>query len=182
MYFKSARFPSILRMTVVLSLMLLCGADAPSREYKVKAAFIYNFAQFVQWPDSSFVSSDAPITIGVIGSDPFNGALEQAVAGKRVGDRAVQIQHFDSLYQIAACHILFVSATDDETLGKITEKVRHQPVLTIGENESFPWAGGCIRFFTEDNKMRFEINLEAADTAKLKISSKLIRLGKIFKK
>src|SRR5580658_8662880 len=85
-------------------------------EYKVKAAFIYNFAQFVDWPDTAFTSADAPFIVAVVGKDPFEGILEQVVAGKRVGARRVIVKHFDSADQIGPCQILFVPMTEDDSL------------------------------------------------------------------
>jgi YfiR/HmsC-like len=169
-------------LIVVLTLALSVRADEPAREYKVKAAFIYNFAQFVDWPTSAFESADAPFVVAVVGKDPFNGLLEEVVAGKRVGGRTVVVQHFDSSAGIGQCQILFVPMTEEGSLGTIIQKMQNKPVLTIGEVDDFTEEGGCFRFFTEDNKMRFEINQDAAEQAGLRISSKLLRLARIFKK
>jgi hypothetical protein len=108
--------------------------------------------------------------------------LEQAVAGKKIGSRPVEIRHFDSVDKIQSCQILFVPATDNDSEAQIVAKVGSDHVLTIGDSDGFCSAGGCVRFFTEDNKMRFEINTDATDKAKLKISSKLLKLARIFKK
>jgi hypothetical protein len=159
-----------------------CRADDPSQEYKVKAAFIYNFARFIEWPASAFSSSDAPFVIGVVGTDPFDGALDQAVAGKKVGSRAVVVKHFKSADDITSCQILFLATNDEDAQAKILQKVRNEKVLTIGESDTFTTNGGCLRLFLDDSRMRFEINTDATDEAKLKISSKLLRLAKIFRK
>jgi hypothetical protein len=176
------RFILLLAMTAMLALALPCGADEPSQEYKVKAAFIYNFARFVEWPSESFASADAPFVIAVVGTDPFNGALEQAVAGKKVGTRRVEIRHFDSIDKIGSCQILFVATTDDDSQVKIIHKVENDHVLTVGESDNFDSNGGSFRFFMEDNKVHFEVNTDAADLAKLRVSSKLLKLARIFKK
>ena len=167
---------------MALCLVMLCGTDEPSQEYKLKAAFICNFARFIEWPPGSFANDDAPFVIGVVGADPFNGALEQAVAGKKVGSRRVEIRHLGAVDKITSCQILVIPTTDDESESAILRKVGKDPVLSIGESDSFCALGGCIRFFTEDNKMRFEINVDATDQAQLKISSKLLKLARIFKK
>ena len=103
-------------------------------------------------------------------------------AGKRVGARRVIVKHFDSADQIGPCQILFVPMTEDDSLSGIIQKVQNSAVLTIGESEDFDSSGGCFRFFTDDNKMRFEINQDAAEQAGLRVSSKLLKLAKIFKK
>jgi hypothetical protein len=169
-------------LVVVMTVALPTRADEPTGEYKVKAAFIYNFAQFVDWPDTAFTTADAPFVVAVVGKDPFEGILEQVVAGKHVGARRVVVQHFDSADQIGACQILFVPTTEDDSLSRIVQKVQNSAVLTIGESEDFCSSGGFIRLFTEDNKVRFEINQEAAEQVGLRISSKLLKLARIFKK
>jgi hypothetical protein len=179
---QKERFKPLPAILAAMGLALLCGSGEPAQEYKVKAAFIYNFARFIEWPQEVFASADSPFVIGVVGTDPFNGALEQAVTAKKVGTRRVEIQHFDSVDQIGPCQILFVPTSDDESETKIIQKVENDHVLTIGESDSFDSIGGSFRFFTEDNKMRFEVNTDATDHAKLKISSKLLKLARIFKK
>src|ERR1700722_644095 len=179
---KTFRLTLSLAIAVVFTTAQSGRADESAGEYKVKAAFIYNFAQFVDWPDTAFTSADAPFVVAVVGKDPFDGILEQVVAGKRVGARRVVVKHFNSADQIGPCQILFVPMTEDDSLSGIIQKVQNSAVLTIGESEDFDSGGGCFRFFTEDNKMRFEINQDAAEQAGLRVSSKLLRLAKIFKK
>ncbi len=176
------RFKPPLAISATLCLFLLCGTDQPSQEYKVKAAFIYNFARFIEWPAEAFSNCQAPFVIAVVGTDPFNGALEQAVAGKAVGNRPVEIRHFDSVDKIGPCQILLIPTTDDDTESAIVQKVKYNHVLTIGESDNFDANGGSLRFFTEDGKVRFEINTDATEQAQLKISSKLLKLARIFKK
>jgi hypothetical protein len=151
-----------------------------SKEYAVKAAFIYNFAQFTQWPSDAFQSADSPFVIGVMGDDPFDGALEQAVAGKNVSGHPMVIHHLSSASDVEKCQLVFVPASQDARLADVFKAVDAKPVLSIGETDNFPWAGGTIRFYMEDNKVRFEINPGSADHAHLRISSKLMKLAKIF--
>jgi hypothetical protein len=169
-------------VSAVLGLALLLGAQEVAQEYKLKAAFIYNFARFIEWPAASFENDDAPFVIAVVGKDPYNGALEQAVDGKKVGGRRVEIKHFETIDKIGRCQILVVPVTDDESEASAVRKVANEPVLCIGESGGFCSLGGCIRFFTEDDKMRFEISTDAAEQAKLTVSSKLLKLAKIFRK
>ena len=176
------KFKALSALVAGLGFALLCGAGEPAPEYMVKAAFIYNFARFIEWPNEVFASGNAPFVIAVVGDDPFKGALEQAVAGKKVGNRNVEIRHFDSVDKIGSCQILVVPTTDDEAEAQILRKVEKDHVLTIGESDNFSSIGGCIRFFAEENKVRFEINTDASDHAGLQISSKLLKLARIFKK
>jgi hypothetical protein len=176
------RLAPLLAMTAMLRCATVCRAGEPSQEYKVKAAFIYNFARFIEWPAEVFGGGDAPFVIGVVGADPFNGALEQAVAGKRVGSRTVVVKHFATADDLGPCQILFVATGDEELQTRILQKVQNQHVLTVGESDTFDADGGCLRFVLENSKMRFEINTDATDQAKLKISSKLLKLAKIYQK
>lgn len=164
-----------------LSVAQNCRGDEPSQEYKLKAAFIYNFARFIEWPNDAFADDNAPFVIAVVGADPFKGALEQVMNGKKVGGRSVEIHHFASSDNIGSCQILFVSGTDADSISRVLQKVGRNHVLTIGESDDFTSSGGGLRFFTEDDRIRFEINTSATDCAGLKISSKLLKLARIFK-
>jgi YfiR/HmsC-like len=166
----------------LLALVRPVRADEPSREYQIKAAFIYNFVQFVEWPASAFQSDSSPITIGILGDNPFGDVLEHVVQGKTVNGRSLVVRYFSRIEDAERCQVLFVNSADQGLLSALHDQLKDKSVLTIGEAEQFLWTGGVIRFYTEDNKVRFEINLEAAQQARLKISSKLLRLAKIFAK
>jgi hypothetical protein len=178
---QQANFKPLAAIVAVLALAL-CGSDEPSQEYKVKAAFIYNFAKFIEWPSGHFASDDSPFVIAIVGTDPFNGELDRALAGKKVGTHPVEARHFESAESVGRCEVLFIADNDDEAVAKIIATLSGKAVLTVGDGEHFDADGGAIRFFTEDGKMRFEINTDATDAAKLKISSKLLKLARIFKK
>jgi hypothetical protein len=164
----------------VVILMPAAKADEPSREYQIKAAFIYNFVQFVDWPSSAFESDTSVIAIGVLGANPFGDVLERTVAGKTVKGRSLVVHYFSRIDDVGQCQVLFVGSSDQGFLAALHDKLKDKSVLTIGEDEEFLWTGGVIRFFSDDNKIRFEINQKAAEQAQLKISSKLLRLAKIF--
>jgi hypothetical protein len=157
-------------------------ANAPSREYQVKAAFIYNFTQFIEWPDKSFSDARSPLVVAVVGADPFGGLLENTFAGKTIANRTVAIKYFARTEDIGACHVLFVPPNEAGNLSEGLKRLDGQAVLLIGENDSFTADGGSIRFYTENNKIRFEVNLDATRAAGLKLSSKLLQLAKIFKR
>jgi hypothetical protein len=160
-----------------------CGDDqGPSREYQVKAAMICNFVQFVDWPREAFASDSAPLVIGVVGANPFGNVLEQLTAGKTLAGHPVAVRYFSDSADVHECHVLFVPASEESSLSQILKRVDHLPILSIGETDSFPWHGGIIRFYAEDNKVRFEISPDAADQAHLRISSKLMKLARIFKR
>ena len=151
------------------------GQTAVSREYTIKAAYLYNFSRYVRWPDRSFREGD-PFVIGVLGTDPFGSNLERIAAAKNVDGRKISIRRFASLDKMTTCHVLFVAASLDPK--KQREAIRtlgSSPVLLVGETPGFAKAGGAINFYVEANRTRFEINLDAARRARLEISSKLAR-------
>jgi uncharacterized protein DUF4154 len=145
-------------------------------EYQVKAAFIFNFAKFVDWPSDAFGDGGA-LVVGVIGDDPFGGALDR-LNGNTANGRPLRIKRLRSGDNLRACQILFISNSEGRHLGKIMDSIRGTSVLTIGEMPQFNQSGGMIRFIIQNNKVRFEINAAAAGQARLKISSKLLALSK----
>jgi hypothetical protein len=153
--------------------------ERSAREYQVKAAFLFHFAQFVEWPADAFQRDDAPLVIGVIGrGDPFGGALERAVHDKRVGNHPITVAHFDSVGGLGPCHVLFICEDQWDALDPILQKAGNG-ALTVADTEGFTDRGGLVRFFPEDNKIRFEINLDGVRHSRLRISSKLLKLAKI---
>ncbi|MFQ5864231.1 MAG: YfiR family protein [bacterium] len=149
-------------------------------EYQIKAAFLFNFAKFVDWPDEVFADTTEPIIIGIIGRDPFGINLEQTINGKTVKGRKLVIKRFKRIRDLEFCHILYISTSQKKNMAKIIDKIRDLSVLTIGETRSFAYNGGIISFFNVDNKVRFEINKKAADQAGLRISSRLLKLAVII--
>lgn len=155
------------------------AAAEMSREYRIKAAFLYNFAKFTRWPAESFRDSDAPLDICVFGQDPFGAAL-QSIAGKTIRGRKVAVHRVDSVEAGAGCHLLFISDSEARRLTGILKSLRGRPVLTIADMPDFARAGGIINLKTnQDDKVRFEINVGTAKRAGLKISSKLLNLAEI---
>lgn len=159
-----------------------CRADGPTPEYEVKAAFLYNFTRFITWPPDTYSSGDAPFVVGVVGDDPFDGALEQAMAGKSVNNHPIQVRHFDSAANLGDCQMLFVPASEDSELSDIMNAEGKKPVLTVGESDAFCPAGGCLRFYIDNDHVRFEIAPDALDAARLKVSAQLMRLARIYRK
>jgi hypothetical protein len=165
---------------VMSALLFLGGQDLPaqtaiSKEYQVKAAFLYNFSQFVVWPAEAFPEAQTPLVIGVIGEDPFGAYLDEIVQGEQVNNRPLIVQRFHQVEEIKVCHILFVSQSETKRLEEIFARLKGRNILTVGDIDGFAKQGGMIRFVTEKNKVRFRINVEAAKAAKLTISSKLLK-------
>lgn len=149
-----------------------------SNEYQVKAAFLYNFAKFVDWPAEALGGSNGTLVIGVIGDDPFGGALDSAINGKTVNGRALVVRRLKWGQDLRFCHILFISASERKHLPQIIQSLRGASVLTVGDMGQFNQEGGIINFVLEASKVRFEINSRGADQARLRISSKLLALAK----
>jgi hypothetical protein len=152
-------------------------ANSPS-EYQVKAAFLFHFAQFVDWPPGAFKEADSPLTYCTVGEDPFHGALDASLNGKTIGSRSARVQHFKRVAEIQGCQVLFIGALERKSIPAALAGLRESPILTVGETENFAREGGIIGFFLEDNKVRFDINLVAAQRAKLQISARLLTLAK----
>jgi hypothetical protein len=170
---------SMLRLSLAL-LLAVSGVHAqevqPS-EYQLKAAFLFNFAKFVEWPEEAFSEPKAPIIIGVLGENPFGEQLEQTVRGKTINGRPFTVKELRSLPEARNCHILFISTSEKARLPAIFDSLRGASVLTVGEAENFTEAGGMINFVLEGGKIRFQVNDAAAKSAQLKISSKLLSLA-----
>lgn len=155
-------------------------ADVVNREYPLKALFLYNFGGYVEWPVTAFLGPDQPFVIGVLGPAPLLDTLSDIAASKKIGQRRIVIQHFLSVEAIRSCQILFVTrGVSPQEQRQAVEKLVNQPVLIVGESDGFARSGGTVNFFVESNKIRFEINPEAARQQQLKISSKLLALARI---
>lgn len=152
---------------------------APSREYQIKAVFLFNFAQFVEWPPDAFPEANSPLVIGVLGEDPFGQALDETVRGEQVGSRPLLIRRWRRIEDIGPCHILYISSSEQLHREKIIARLNARSTLTVGDGEDFARRGGMIRFFTDHNRIRLQINLEAVRAARLTISSKLLRPAEI---
>ena len=171
------------RQTLSLSLGLLLTAvssqaqDFQPSEYQVKAAFLFNFAKFVEWPPEAFATDTSPIVIGVLGENPFGGDLEATIRSKQINNRSLVIKEFRSPTEATNCHILFISASEKTRLPEILSGLSKTNVLTVSETEGFTASGGMVNFVRENNKIRFQINDAAARSANLRVSSKLLSLA-----
>jgi len=171
--------PFFLALAVAIAHIAFSRSHAQSvNEYQVKAAYLYNFAKFVEWPPEAFGPGGDPFVVGVIGDDPFGGALDQAISGKNVNGHPLMIKRLKWGQDLRGCHILFISSSERKRLGQIFGSLRGANVLTIGESDRFGQQGGIITFVMEDETVRFEINTSVADQSRLKVSSKLLALAK----
>jgi len=154
-------------------------AGQVSREYDVKAAFLLNFATFVEWPPEVFAHADSPFVIGVMGNDPFGRTLDEMVSGERVKERPLVVYRLDRLEDMHRCHILFISASEAKRVKAILRRLQGQPVLTVADLPGFTEQGGGIGFTTA-TRVALVINPVVLRAAGLRISSKLLRLAQVI--
>lgn len=170
---------SILSLSLI---WLLAGRFAHAQqaqpsEYQIKAAFLFNFARFVEWPKSAFATPTSPLVIGILGEDPFRDDLTKTVGNKAVDTHPVVTKEFRSVAEATNCHVLFISTSEKKKLPEILQSLKGTSVLTVAETDGFIEKGGMINFVLEGTKIRFQINKDAAASAGLKISSKLMTLA-----
>ncbi|MDX2479452.1 MAG: YfiR family protein [Desulfuromusa sp.] len=167
---------------LLIPLLLLLGIAAPGHsaenpgEHKVKAAYLYNFAKFIHWPDSAFYDTEAPLVIGVLGTNYFNGAL-QPLATKKVRNRVIEIKYFKTLAEVQNCQILYISKSEEKNLQTILKELSIRPILTVGEIKNFVGFGGIIQFITKRDRLRFSINLNIAKNNEIQIEAQLLSLA-----
>ena len=171
-----------LGLIAFLGVAFAAGARAQEDEYQVKAAFLYNFAKFVDWPAKSFSSPGDPVVICILGQNPFGDALSEAVRGKVLEGRSFEVRLISDLPQKSGCQILFVNSANRQRFRSMAGSLKGGGILTVGEAPGFIDDGGIINFKLEGGRIRFEINVEAAGQARLSISSKLLSLAQIVKK
>jgi len=167
-----------LAMLFVAGPSLAAQTGGPT-EYQVKAVFLFNFAQFVEWPADAFSSPTAPLVIGVLGDDPFGDFLDQTVRREHLGGRSFQVRRYQSVDDIKTCHILFISRPDADRPEDLLAGLKRRPLLTVSDADGFAQRGGMIRFVTDRGRIRIQLNLETAEAAHLTISSKLLRVAEL---
>jgi len=171
-----------LSITLAAVVAIVCGPSKVCAEkrspYEIKAAGLYNFARFVQWPSEVFPDTGGSVIIGILGEDPFDDILKRTIKGKTVKGRKLSIRHFGEVDSIDSCHILFIGP-DRLDLERIFARTRGMKLLTVGETEGFASKGGMIGFVIRDNKIRCEINTNAVERSDLKISPKLLKVASI---
>jgi hypothetical protein len=166
-------------LTVALLAAGSARALAGPSEYQVKAVFLFNFTQFVDWPPQAFPGPDAPFVIGVIGEDPFGPHLDQVVRGETVNQRPLVIERYRSVAEIRDCNILFIGSTESGHLDEILAALKGRSILTVGDADPRGQRGVMIRLVNENNRIRLRIDVAAAKAGNLTISSKLLRPAEI---
>ena len=172
--------------SLLSALILSAGAPAAAGlgrtpEYDLKAIFLFQFAHFVTWPERSFPNETAPITIGVLGEDPFGAALDEIVADERIGARKLVVRRYQVVDQVDACHVLFISPSEAARLPSILSRLKGRSVLTVGDTKDFVSQDGVIGFVLDRKRLKLRVNLAAADVADLTISSKLLRQAEVVR-
>jgi hypothetical protein len=147
-------------------------------EYEVKAAYIFNFAKFVDWPSNVFPARNSPIIIGIIGDDEFGTLLGNIVKGKTIQERTIVVRPLKWSADFNSCHIVFIGASEQKQLKQIADNLHDRPVLTITEAEEDLQAKGIMNLIVEGGKVQFKIDIAGAEKAHLQISSKLLRLAR----
>jgi hypothetical protein len=173
------------RLSLVAVLGALLSASVPAQsinEYQMKAAYVYNLAKFVEWPSEAFKTASDPLTICVLGQSPILVTLNEAVNGEMIDERKLFVRQISEVQQASNCHILFIGSSDRKYLQTVLRELKTPGVLTLGESAGFADEGGVVNFRLEGNKVRIEINLNAAGQQKLRISPKLLSLAQIVKR
>jgi hypothetical protein len=156
--------------------------QALREEYNVKLAFLYNFGRYVEWPADAFARDGDAFVIGVLGADPFHGALDEIARSHKVHGRPISVRYFASLADYRPCQVLFlVRSVPLEQQNAVVRKLLRAPVLLVGETEGFAARGGCVNFYREQQNIRFEINVEAVRGQRLQINAKLLSLARLVK-
>jgi hypothetical protein len=188
MGFLSSRSMLFMAGRSVLALLGLCllhfvslPTHGQTRETDLKAAFLFNIAQFVDWPTNVFSSTNSPFVIGILGnSNPFGKVLDGLVKNEKISGHPMEIKQCRSLSDLPSCQIVFITASESGHLGEILRWLDDKPILTVSDMDDFTGRGGMIYFYRAQNKIRLRINMRPAKEAKLTISSKLLRLAEVI--
>ena len=162
-----------------LLLALLCGAADSAGEYQIKAVFVYNFSHFVEWPAQAFADPKSPFVIGIVGGDPFEGRLDEAVRGEQVDAHPLKVRRYRGLEDVADCRILFIDRAASPQLRQILAALEHRSTLTVSDLDDASQRGVMIQLVMENKRIRLRINNDSARAAGLIISSQLLRPAQI---
>ncbi len=166
--------------TLLLSRVVTGSAQTPEvKDYQIKAAFLFNFTQFVEWPSGAYAAGEPHFVIGILGEDPFKSFLDELVAGERVQGRKIVIRRFAQVEEVKNCQILFIHDLKKDKLKHALSGIKGKRMLTVSDEATFLETGGMIRFVTLNQKIQLQINPDAAKAANLNISAKLLRLAEI---
>jgi hypothetical protein len=151
--------------------------DAGTLEHRVKAAFLYQFAGYVEWPPATFAQADTPVTIGVIGAEPLAAELSQLVIGRKIAGRTVTVKRIKAGEPLAGVHILFVGRAEGTRLVQLSQTAQPRSILTVTETDGALARGSVINFVIAERRVRFEVALDTAEKSGLKLSSRLLAVA-----
>jgi YfiR/HmsC-like len=176
----------LLRRMIATVLWLLVASNALGQakpgEYQVKAAYLYNFGRFVEWPAKLTTANTGSFTICILGEDPFGPALDRTLAGETIGNQKVAARRISSPQESVDCQILFISSSEAKRVDKIIEALGNSAVLTVSDIPQFSQHRGMIQLLMEGNRIRFEVNLAATQRAGLTLSSELLKVATAVRK
>jgi hypothetical protein len=158
------------------------GAETVSKEYQLKAAFLYNFTKFVEWSAPSLATPGSPITIGVFGANPFGGELENVVRNRKVNGHEIVVKRVQTVAGVRGVHLLFVPVAEDARLPELRETLQGSNIVTVGESDAFARSGGMITFVIDGDRVRFDINIAAVNASSVKLSAQLQKLARSIRK
>jgi len=166
-------------LIVVIVTMPTVGLARLTQEYDLKAAFLFHFAQFVDWPADALPEGNSPLTIGILGRDPFGKSLDDIVSNETVDGHKLLVRRFQNVAQVDSCHILFIDSSESGRMDQILSHLKGRSILTVGDTKDFALKSGIIGFVLSEKRLRLAVNLAAANVARLTISSKLLRQSQI---
>nr|WP_294942634.1 YfiR family protein [uncultured Mucilaginibacter sp.] len=169
----------VLWLTALLCTNLADAQSKPSLEYQVEAAFLFNFTRFVQWPPSAYPSAGAPFVIAIAGNNPFGTYLDELVEGEQVEGRPIVVRRYHDTRELPACQILYINPVDLPQLKETLAQAAKQNVLTVSDADDFIKAGGMVRFFKDENRLKIAVKLDAVKAAQLDISAKLLKVAQV---
>ena len=155
--------------------------EAMTSEYQVKAAFLINFPKYVEWPAEAFAGTNSPVVLGVLGETKVTEEIQKVIGGRTVNGRKIVLKRLASGEESGICHVLFVSAAEQQHSPNLLTQLKDISVLTVGESDDFLERGGIINLARRDQKIALEVNLTAAGSARIKISSKLLNVASVVK-
>jgi hypothetical protein len=179
--FPRTRIAALLLAVASAGFQTASAQSAASLEYQVKAAFLFNLGQFVNWQSEVCPDTTSSFVIGVLGEDPFGEILDAVVRGERIQDRPAVVERYDEVEEVGRCQILFIGSSESERLEEIFEGLAGDNVLTVGEAAAFAERDGVIRLAIVNNRLRLEVNTGAARASNLSISSRLLRLADVVR-
>jgi len=173
------RWLPLVACVVVASMSAGALPATPTAEYQVKAAYLFNFGQFVEWPSQAYDSPSAPFVIGVVGEDPFGETLDEVIAGESLGGHPLVVRRFRKAEDISACNILFIGRSEAARLDETLKLLKGRSVLTVTDISGAERRGAIIVLVNDNNRIRMRINVAAAKASNLVISSKLLRPAEV---